>query len=76
MSAKLGTGKTSQGIEGYGGAPLWTRRPALGCDANEGEEVLSVVLLVYLVLKHVTIYQGRKHTEGIREWDLVAYIGP
>ena len=27
--AKLGTGRRSQGIEGYGGGPLWKRRPTL-----------------------------------------------
>ena len=27
-----------QGIEGYGGGPLWRQRPALGCSANEEEE--------------------------------------
>ena len=37
-NARLGTGRSSQGIEGYGGDPLWRRRPALGCSANEEEE--------------------------------------
>ena len=36
-NAKLGTGRSSQGIEGYGGGPLWRRSPALGCSANEEE---------------------------------------
>ena len=35
---KLGIGWSSQGIEGYGGGPLWRRRPALGCIADEKEE--------------------------------------
>ena len=26
-NAKIGTGRSSQGIEGYGGGPLWRRRP-------------------------------------------------
>ena len=30
---------SSQGIEGYGRGPLWKRRPALGCSANEEEEI-------------------------------------
>ena len=34
-NAKLGTGRSSQGIEGYGGGPLWRRRSALGCSAIE-----------------------------------------
>ena len=37
-NAKLGTGRSSQGIEGYGGDPLWRRRSALGCSDNEEEE--------------------------------------
>jgi len=37
-NAKLGTGRSSQGIEGYGGGLLRTPRPALGCSANEEEE--------------------------------------
>ena len=32
-NAKLGTGRSSQGIEGYGGGPLWRRRRS----ANEEE---------------------------------------
>jgi hypothetical protein len=34
-NAKLGTGRSIQGIEGYGGGPLWRRGPTLGCSANE-----------------------------------------
>ena len=37
-NTKLGTGRSSEGIEGYGGGPLWRRRPALGCSANDEEE--------------------------------------
>ena len=33
-NAKLGTGWSCQGIEGYEGGPLWKRRPAVGCSAN------------------------------------------
>jgi hypothetical protein len=29
-NAKLGTGRSSQWIEGYGGGPFWRRRPTLG----------------------------------------------
>ena len=36
-NAKLGIGRSSQGIEGYGGDPLWRCRPTLGCSANEEE---------------------------------------
>ena len=44
-NAKLGTGRSSQGIEGCGGAPLWRRRPALGCSANEECVMLLVTVL-------------------------------
>ena len=37
-NAKLGTGRSIQGIEGYGGGPLWRRRAAFGCSANGDEE--------------------------------------
>ena len=37
-NAKLGTGRSSHGIEGYRGGSLWIGRPTLGCSANEGEE--------------------------------------
>ena len=33
-----GTGRSSQGIEGYGNCPIWRQRPASGCTANEEEE--------------------------------------
>ena len=36
-NAKLGIGRSSKEIEGYGGGPLWRRRPALCCSANEEE---------------------------------------
>ena len=36
--AKLGTGRSSQGIEGYGEGPLWRQSPTLGCSADEEEE--------------------------------------
>ena len=42
-NAKLGSGKSSQGIKGYGGCPLWRRRPAFGCSAHEEEEEVVVV---------------------------------
>jgi hypothetical protein len=32
---KFGTGRHSQGIEGYEGGPLSRQRPTLGCSANE-----------------------------------------
>ena len=32
------TGMSSQGIEGYGGGPLWRQRPTLCCNANVEEE--------------------------------------
>ena len=34
----LGTGRSSCGIEGYGGGPLW-RRSALGCSTNEDDSL-------------------------------------
>ena len=37
-NAKLGIGRSSEGIEGYGEGPLWRRRPALSCGANDNEE--------------------------------------
>jgi hypothetical protein len=37
-NANLGTGRSSQGIEGYERGPLRRRRPALGSRANEEEE--------------------------------------
>ena len=37
---RMKTGRSSQGIEGYGGGPVWRQRPALGCSANEEEKVL------------------------------------
>ena len=43
-NVKLGTGRTSQGIEGYGGVPLWRRRPVLDCSANVEEEDIYYVL--------------------------------
>ena len=36
---KLGSGRSSQGIEGYGGDPLLRRRSALGCTASDENEV-------------------------------------
>ena len=36
--AKFGTGRSSQETEGYGGGPLWRRRPALGCSVSEEDE--------------------------------------
>ena len=39
QNARLGTGRSSQGIEGYGGGPLWKRKPALGCNVNDEDEV-------------------------------------
>ena len=41
-NAKLGMGWSSQGIEGYGGGPLWRRRPTQGCSAYEKEDDLDV----------------------------------
>ena len=35
---KLRTGRNNQGIEGYGGGPLWRRRPSLSWSANKEEE--------------------------------------
>ena len=32
------TGRSIQGIEGYGGGRLWRRSSALSCSANEEEE--------------------------------------
>ena len=37
-SARLGTGSSSRGKEGYGGGPLWGQRSVEGCSANEEEE--------------------------------------
>ena len=34
----LGIGWSSQGIKGCGVGPLWRRRPALGCSAEEERE--------------------------------------
>ena len=38
MLSDIKTGRRSHGIEGYGEGPLWRRRLALGCGANEEEE--------------------------------------
>ena len=39
---KLGTGRSSQGIEGCGGGPLWRRRLVFGCSAKEEEEYFQI----------------------------------
>ena len=39
-NTKLGIGRSSQGIERYGGGPLWRQRSGLGCSANEEEHLL------------------------------------
>ena len=56
-NAKLGTGRSSQEIEGYGGGPLWRRRAPLGCSANEEEEEEVPVLCGQT--KEIGIVQGR-----------------
>ena len=38
--------KGLQGIEGYGGGPLWRRWPALGCSAKEEEQYIKKNSLV------------------------------
>jgi hypothetical protein len=38
----IGIGRSSQGIEGYGGGSLWRRMPALGYSANEEEETYLI----------------------------------
>ena len=43
--ARLGTGRSGQGIKGCGGGPLWRQRPTLGCSANEEEEEGPVLLI-------------------------------
>ena len=47
-NAKLGTGRSTRGIEGYGRGPLWRRRLALGCSFNEEEEVYHIFRLLEL----------------------------
>ena len=39
MQPMQGTGRSSQGTDGYGGGPLWRQRPALGYSANEEEDI-------------------------------------
>ena len=34
-NVRLGIGRSSQGIEGYGGGPLWRLTPVFGYSANE-----------------------------------------
>ena len=46
-NSKLGTGRSSQGVEGYEGGPLWRRRPALGYSANEEEDTLLILNLQF-----------------------------
>ena len=38
LMKRMQTGRSSQGIEGYEGGPLWRQRPTLGFSANEEEE--------------------------------------
>ena len=46
-------------VKGYGGGPLWRRMPALGCSANEEEEVILKLKLGWTteasIFKNVTI---------------------
>ena len=60
INAKLGTGRSSQGIEGYGGGPLWRKMPEVGCNANDGVELKSILLNIIF---HAPM--GRFHLELI-----------
>ena len=48
---KLGNGRSNQGIEIYGGDPLWRQRPALGCSANEEEDIGYLICAHWLALR-------------------------
>ena len=46
-------------IEGCAGGPLWKRKLALGCSANEEEEkLLGISVNDYLILQTVIMYNA------------------
>ena len=34
----------------FGGSPLWRRRPALGCSANEEEDYIIISIIVNIIV--------------------------
>ena len=44
------TGRSSQGLERYGGSSLWRWRPALGCSANEEEVIQCTQCIIHFVV--------------------------
>jgi hypothetical protein len=56
QNAKLGTGRSSQRIEGNRGGPLWRRKPELGCSGNEDDIHARIPLYTLRAPDRTSVY--------------------